>query len=431
MAMPLRSPTRVFRFGPYTVELWALRDKAPKGRVHYAFSFFDEKWGPEPVAARWDYMAPEWETYENVALGLLHFLSVQEGEEEEFFFRDYTPEQLAWRDERAAILREELRAIEEAREAGISGGRKRKGRRMSGVFDVFMPKEEEEKEREEKETRSLMERFLTPFAPALPPPEALPGLPGPAPKKGLIRAALEPFEVLAPAPKAVPPITPLPTTPPEAVPELWEAFVPADVREAIEREEELEPGELFAPAFEASPHGDPEPTRPMRPEQWTFIAPRGAEVDWVPLSPREVLMRLRKMMDLDDLFERVQGIRETPEFQADVASEAVYGRPGIIWLEPVTEVETFRDLSQFLGIPWEVIEGYLTRGTEEEERLWEERLWVEVLDPMAVSLTRAFEMTKPAELPGWFGIESDPNTERHWLTYAEAELPLLAEPSSS
>lgn len=130
MVFPAKEPTTVYFLGPLTVELWKI---SSNGRTRYAYRFFDAEWSDAPVFEDDAFKMPSWATYEETALDILSYLVLQEGEVESFFFRDYTPEQLRWRDARSRALRPQIVAKTkevalQAPRSRILAGRRRKRR---------------------------------------------------------------------------------------------------------------------------------------------------------------------------------------------------------------------------------------------------------------------------------------------------------------
>ena len=77
-----------------------------RGTTKYAYRLYDDEWARGPIFGRWDWKAPEWDTYDEVAFGILRFLSLGEGDVKDpnWWFVQYTPDQLQWRDARTPLL---------------------------------------------------------------------------------------------------------------------------------------------------------------------------------------------------------------------------------------------------------------------------------------------------------------------------------------
>lgn len=120
MAFPVKEPTTVYFLGPLTIELWKL---ASNGRTRYAYRFFDAEWGDDPIFEADDFKMPSWATFEETALDILSYLVLQESEVDSFFFKDYTPEQLRWRDQRSLALRPQI--VAKARDVALQAPKSR------------------------------------------------------------------------------------------------------------------------------------------------------------------------------------------------------------------------------------------------------------------------------------------------------------------
>lgn len=129
MPVPLKPPTFVYHLGPLTIELWKI---SSDGRTRYAYRLFDAAWGEVPVFEGDDFKMPNWTTYEETSLDILSYLVLQADEVDKFFFKDYTPEQIRWRDTRGSVLRPEIvsqvRAVAAAapRRRAMAGGRRKR-----------------------------------------------------------------------------------------------------------------------------------------------------------------------------------------------------------------------------------------------------------------------------------------------------------------
>lgn len=130
MAVPLKEPTFVYHLGPLTIELWRI---SSNGRTRFAYRLFDAEWGELPVFEADDFKMPDWATFEETALDIISYLVLQADEADSFFFKDYTSEQLRWRDQRGLALRPEI--VRRTREVAsqtprsrVLAGRRRKKR---------------------------------------------------------------------------------------------------------------------------------------------------------------------------------------------------------------------------------------------------------------------------------------------------------------
>lgn len=89
--------------------------------------------------------------------------------------------------------------------------------------------------------------------------------------------------------------------------------------------------------------------------------------------------------------------------------------PALIPVLPVSTRELYGDIAQFFGIPYSVLDGY-SRAGDIDPRIWDDLFW-----PLFDTLSEAFEIEKPGDLPGWFAMEHDPDTDEWWVVYLEAE----------
>jgi hypothetical protein len=128
MDIPARRPTYAYLFGPLGLDLWRVETN---GRSRYAYRFYDQEWGRDPVFEADDFKMPNWATWEETALDIMSYLLLQEGDVEGWFFKDYTAEQLKWRDERGSVFQpavyEEAKRVSDAKpkhKAGSRRGRK-------------------------------------------------------------------------------------------------------------------------------------------------------------------------------------------------------------------------------------------------------------------------------------------------------------------
>jgi hypothetical protein len=171
------------------------------------------------------------------------------------------------------------------------------------------------------------------------------------------------------------------------------------------------------PLFEAFAPAEPEVEREaaFRPERetsgienWTRVYPDIAERTggriplwvqydygwWVP-SIEEIAESVQGALNLDDLFNEVFGIIETPWWQEQIREAPHYGKPA--------EYPIFRigDIISFMSLPHPLEDAYAaeTFGTD--------YIWEEILIPYIQRFTKAMDLLKPRELKGWFDIEED------------------------
>ena len=116
--MPSRTPDRIYDFGPFWLELWRT---GWNGRSKYAFRFFDREWSRKPLFERLDFQTAEFALLDVAALDALFFLSVRPEDlvqlDPTSYFKDYTPDQLKWLEQRAGLLREVI--TQEAERVGV------------------------------------------------------------------------------------------------------------------------------------------------------------------------------------------------------------------------------------------------------------------------------------------------------------------------
>lgn len=129
---------------------------------------------------------------------------------------------------------------------------------------------------------------------------------------------------------------------------------------------------------------------------------------WIQPSADEMASRLLLLLDVQDLFSRVRGARKSEGFRRELSRTRSTGMPAIIPLVPITRGDDTRDLGHFFGIPEAVLRKY------SDENIWNAIFW-----PLFDTVSEAFEILKPADLPGWFAIEHDSEADEWWLVYLE------------
>lgn len=126
-----RSPEDVFHrrpdirrsLGPLRVEMWRTgREASGFHRQIFSYRMFDLGWDPEtPIFQDHGFMPAAYSGIQSKVLDLLEWLTLAEGDADEDYFKDYTPRQLKWRDERADDLHMMVKNLEmdiaDAREA--------------------------------------------------------------------------------------------------------------------------------------------------------------------------------------------------------------------------------------------------------------------------------------------------------------------------
>jgi hypothetical protein len=168
-----------------------------------------------------------------------------------------------------------------------------------------------------------------------------------------------------------------------------------------------------APRREA--HASPEPVRPPPPAlRPPARAPRERGA-WSLPGAEALAAHLRSMFNLAGIFSTVRAARNAPQFRRDLRHWGARGMPALIPVLPVSTRELYGDIAQFFGIPYSVLDGY-SRAGDIDPRIWDDLFW-----PLFDTLSEAFEIEKPGDLPGWFAMEHDPDTDEWWVVYLEAE----------
>jgi hypothetical protein len=286
---------------------------------------------------------------------------------------------------------------------------------ISGIFDIFRRRGPEER------PRSIFEAFRPP--PTVEPRGLPPGLPAPPAERGLmprppalpvtaVPRARPPgfFSVFAPAPPAPAPAAPaLPARPREEEQRaLWEVLFAPPAEEALPSPVE---------AFRAAARQEFARGSAVRPPAWTLRwPPRSAVGPWQIPASGELAARLNEMLDLGRLFGEVVLQRSTPEIHSALRAGQMVTYP----IDPVIFREPHVDVMQFFGVPPEVVDFYYGGAeTPEQERAAFEAFWNQIVNPLLVTLTQAFEILKPPELPGHFLAMQDERTGAWWLNYVE------------
>lgn len=128
---------------------------------------------------------------------------------------------------------------------------------------------------------------------------------------------------------------------------------------------------------------------------------------------------------IDELWDSIREARNTKAWQEYVEKYGFAKEP----FESIGNCggppELLEELAYFLNIPWEEFRNRAAIenvGTDEEEWVDEERIWLEIVLPAIELMTQALNMMKPEDLPGHFIIEKD---DDHGcmlvLTYVEGE----------
>lgn len=303
---------------------------------------------------------------------------------------------------------------------------KRPRKEMSGFMDFFLPK------RQEGTRRSIFEAFTG--RPPEPESQPLPALPAPGPRGGPLvpRPEQAPvpvrpsiFEFAAPKPVVQEPEKPsiFSSIPPSAPPP------PPSAPPAAATEQESFWAGMFAPESERPVEqffGQAQPEE--RPPRWVPVSVYRQTVSWQHIWPfptvEQLLQSMRRIINLPEIFSKLQASRETLEFWQQMEESAQQGQPVLLRIAPIVHQELYTDLSKFFGVPTAVFDYYMDQArTPEEEREAFARLWHEVISPLIFAMQEAFESITPANIPGWFTIVVDERTGEYWLCYVEAYMP--------
>lgn len=219
------------------------------------------------------------------------------------------------------------------------------------------------------------------------------------------------FAVFAPKPekaqKAMVPVEPKEPAAPSKP--FWEMmFRPS--------QEAQKPQKPQASMFEFMAPAEPEPVQEY--PRYQFVQgpkklPYGSPSAWEVPFPNAMAERLANRLDLDAIFNHLEETRQTDEYQDNLADYSYRGLPLYTPIDIIDDKNLYTDFADFYGIPWSVVEEYANHP--DGERLFRE----EVLGPLHMVLTEAFEGLKPLGLPGFFMIEKNETLGKHWLYYVE------------
>lgn len=299
--------------------------------------------------------------------------------------------------------------------SGIFDFFKKKGEPKRSIFEAFGPREERG-----EETYGLPAPGGTPMLPALPEEEErglspfVPaGPPGFVEKVKGWASAMIPGEAPGgpPAPIAEPEETlpAVPTTPWEKMFGPPEPETKSFFREPIEET----PEKFFFP--QPAPRWKLISTRPP---------PLPAGTGWRFPTQVELAERIRKMIpDLPTIFREIQLERGTVEWQRTLLENARLGMPSMIPVIPVFEKELYQAVSDFYGVPPEVIQSFFRNvETAEAEKQARDAVWFNLVSPLNLELTEAFDVLAPADLPGFFVVDYNTRTGTYWIFYVEIEV---------
>lgn len=258
---------------------------------------------------------------------------------------------------------------------------------------------------EDAEKRAVYDRAR---AAAAPPP------PLPPPPAPIYPAQIPPSAIAPYAPGAAPPARPPAAGPPARQKGLWEVlFAPPEAEP-----EQLPMRSFFAPfAPPAAPPAAAPPIAPPPPGVRSFFTPPAVPMP-APAFPRprpeieiprpeEIAEMVLNMWPIDAVWDVVRAERATPRFQESpiMTIDRVAGE------RPET-VES--ELADLFEVPQSWVEESLRAGPTAREALWRE-----VFYPLFERVSAAFDMIKPADLPGRFGLEWDRSGQGIDLLYAE------------
>lgn len=258
----------------------------------------------------------------------------------------------------------------------MPGGDRRRLRGMGGMFDFL-------KKKKDPEPGGLIR---------LDPIEVVPPAPGGLIPSGMPPAGTfaNPFDLLdAPTPSRG-----LTLAPPPSSSTAFDVFSPPPASRRYEeppRRQEI----VAPPAFRAP-------------------APEERRVPRFLPSPEDMLVYLRSILNLNDIFSTIRATRNSSGFKRDLARWGDRGLPALIPIVPVSTRNHEGDIARFFGIPAAVLETYERRGSA--DAMWDGLFW-----PLFDVMSEAFEIARPSDLPGWFAMEHDPDSDEWWLVYLEAE----------
>jgi hypothetical protein len=212
----------------------------------------------------------------------------------------------------------------------------------------------------------------------------------------------QPFKFLAPEPG--------PVIPQEKPSEIWgQMFKPS---------EEPVPGSPRNMFEFMKPEAQAEARQFIHPDEWPFgDPPLWQHTRWQMPTTLELADFIQKKWDLPGMYEYVLSQVDSPYWKREVESSAHLGEPASLDVDLVARAyDPYSDISRFLRIPDNVIEGYATYGHEGLERFS-----VEVLQPMFERVGKALDVFRPTqELRGYFVLEPDDDMN-FWIRYKEGK----------
>lgn len=293
---------------------------------------------------------------------------------------------------------------------------------MSGFWDLF-------KRKKTPEQKALFDVFAKPPS-QLP---ALPSRPGeivPAPKKPSLIDVFRPKTQLpakpAPAkkeislPEVLAPKLPARPRPPEKAVE-WTALIPRETPEEAKPLSEVartafKPRDLPPPKYVFIQPSAPPEVEAKRAYE-LVVAPQ-TRAEWKLPTREELADHFRKTNDLEAMWNFIRDVRSNPAFKKDQVVASWRGDPMLVPLDPVVYKEKFTDFANFYGIPWGVMQMYLSVPPEQAD-VAEEALWTDVLSPLNAMVPEAFELLKPQDIPGFFNVSFMEPSGQYYLFYVE------------
>lgn len=295
-------------------------------------------------------------------------------------------------------------------------------RQMGGLLDWFKKKPQTERALSVPSEKAPTPSIFDAFRPSLPAQRReggqLPAMPAPTKKPG---GLLSIFEAFLPAP--APETSKLPAVPeerPTSAPTIWEQIfgVPGEEPEAT-----MLPS-APAPLIPTSPVEIFTPVPAPREPKYTFIRlPRLQVGQWITPTPNELAEHFQRIFNTEQIIADLRNWRKSPEWASSITERAEAGMPVSIQVEPVVYQNFFTDFAKLYNIPWNVMESYLSGVTTDEQvAAAQQELLKDIIEPMNQRVGEAFEIFKPADLPGWFWVGYDEKSGSWWLHYLEAML---------
>lgn len=224
---------------------------------------------------------------------------------------------------------------------------------------------------------------------------------GAGPLAPYIERALEPFIIIPKSPE------PEPYEVQKArQKELWTGM--------FEKEVEQPP---LSKMFERFPESDVKPYEEVVPEKIRKQLHRSVKV--LPLPRRQELLPsledvARGFMGfynpIDDLWNEIRKVRSNPTWQEYVEKYGFAKEPFESLGNCGGPPDLMEELAYFLNIPWEEFRKRAEIkdvGTDEEEWVSDEMVWMEIIAPAVELMTQALDMMRPQDIPGRFTIEKD------------------------